>query len=111
MASEILIGRWRDMPATVVAISGPVVIQVRERGQLTIPAEMRRQAGIREGDVFSLIWVEDTLIATRKQLVVPEIAKTIEALMQEQGVTLDDLLEDLERQREIYVRERYGIQA
>lgn len=33
----------------------PVVVQVREGGQLTIPAEMRRKMGIEEGDVFSLI--------------------------------------------------------
>ena len=90
---------------------GPVVVQVRERGQFTIPAEIRRQMGIEEGDVFSLIQLGDTLIATRKRLVMPEIARAIEALMQEEGVTLGDLLDGLQEQRETYVREKYGLEA
>jgi len=48
---------------------------------------------IQDGDVFSLVWIGDTLIATRKRLVAPEVATAIEALMQEEGVTLEDLLE------------------
>ena len=85
--------------------SGPVVVQVRERGRFTIPAEICRQMGIKEGDVFSLIQLGDTLIATRKTLVAPEIAGAIEALMEEEGATLGDLLDGLEEQREAYVRE------
>jgi AbrB family looped-hinge helix DNA binding protein len=91
--------------------SRPVVVQVRERGQLTIPAQMRRQMGIEEGDVFSLIQLGNTLVATRKKLVAPEVARAIEALMEEEGVTLGDLLDDLDRQREGYVREKYGVEA
>jgi AbrB family looped-hinge helix DNA binding protein len=71
--------------------SKPVVVQVRERGQLTIPAGIRRKMGIEEGDVFSLIQVGDTLVATRKKLVAQEVATALEGLMREQGVTLADL--------------------
>ena len=99
------------MPATTVAAGRPVIVRVRERGQFTIPAAMRREMEVKDGDMFSLIRVGDTLIATRKKLMAPEIAETIAALMQAQGVTLDDLLEGLETQRDIYVRETYGIQA
>ena len=92
-------------------IGGPTVVQVRERGQFTIPADIRHEMGIKDGDVFSLIWIEDTLIATRKRLVAPEVAQAIEVLMQEEGVTLEDLLQDLEKQRERYVREKHGIET
>jgi AbrB family looped-hinge helix DNA binding protein len=99
-----------DMEKTLEA-SGPVVVQVRERGQLTIPAEIRRQMGIKDGDVFSLISLGNTLVATRKRLVAPEIARAIEALMQEEGVSLEELVEGLDEQREIYVNEKYGLDA
>jgi AbrB family looped-hinge helix DNA binding protein len=92
-------------------VRGPVVVQVRERGQLTIPAEIRRRMGIEEGDVFSLVQLGDTLVATRRELVAPDIARAIEAFMGEEGVTLGDLLGGLEKQREAYVREKYGIEA
>lgn len=91
--------------------SEPMAIQIRGRGQFTIPAEIRREMGIKDRDIFSLMRLGDTLIATRKRLVVPEIARAIEAIMQEEGVTLEDLLDGLEKQREIYVKEKYGIAA
>ncbi len=90
-------------------LGGPAIVQVRERGQFTIPAEVRRQIGIQEGDTFSLLWLDDTLIATRRRLVTPEIARAIEALMQQKGMTLEDLLEGLEEERQTYIRERYGL--
>ena len=96
------------MQGTSVVVVGPAVVQVRERGQFTIPAEMRREMKLEKGDVFSVMLLGDTLVATRKKLVAPEIAEAIEALMHDEGVTLEDLLEDLEKQREIYVREKYG---
>jgi len=96
---------------TKVKDTGPAVVQVRERGQFTIPAEIRRQMGIKEGDVFSVIQLGDTLVATRKELVAPGVAKAVEELMREEGLTLADLLEGLEKQREAYVREKYGLEA
>jgi AbrB family looped-hinge helix DNA binding protein len=90
---------------------GQIVVQVRERGQFTIPAEIRRQMGIEEGDVFSLIQLGDTLVATRKKLVAPDVARAVEELMREEGLTLADLLEGLEKQREDYAREKYGLEA
>jgi AbrB family looped-hinge helix DNA binding protein len=103
MVSEIL------MTGGNMRTGGPTVVQVRERGQFTIPAEVRREMGIQDGDLFSLLWVGETLIATRKRLVVPEIARAVEALMQREGVTLEDLLEGLEQEREACVREQYGL--
>ena len=63
----------------------PELVQLRERGQLTIPAEIRREMGVREGDVFSIVRVGDSLVVTRKRLLTPEIARKVEALMQETG--------------------------
>ena len=95
---------------TTREICEPVLVRVRERGQFTIPAEIRRQMGIEEGDVFSLVRLGDTLVATRKKLVAPKIARVIEALLEEEGVTLGDLLGGLEKQRKAYLRDKYGLE-
>lgn len=96
---------------TTREVCGPVLVRVRQRGQFTIPVEMRRQMGIEEGDVLSLIQLGNTLVATRKKLVAPEVAKAIEGLMREEGLTLGDLLDGWEKQREAYVRDEYGLEA
>jgi bifunctional DNA-binding transcriptional regulator/antitoxin component of YhaV-PrlF toxin-antitoxin module len=94
------------MSASSATLGGPVVVQLRERGQLTIPAVPRREMGLEDGDVFTLTRVGDTLVATRRRLVSAGVAEAIQALMQERDLTLDDLLADLEKQREAYVSER-----
>ena len=101
----------RGAKQTTRQVCGPMVVRVRQRGQFTIPGEIRRRMGIREGDIFSLIQLGDTLVATRKKLVAPQIAKNMAALMEEEGLTLGDLLEESKKQRERYVREKYGLGA
>jgi len=100
------------MPVQEAAfVVSPEVVQVRERGQVTIPADLRREMGLRDGDVFAVIRLGDTLILTRKKLVVPELADRIAGILAEEGVTLEDLLADLDAQRRRYTREKYGLQA
>jgi len=41
----------------------------------------------RYGDLFSLLWAGEMLIATRKRLVAPEVARAVEELMQWEGIT------------------------
>jgi len=57
------------------------------------------------------VGTEDTAVAAGKGLLVPEIARRIEAIMEEEGLTLQDLLDGLEKQREAYVREKYGLEG
>lgn len=57
------------------------------------------------------VGMEDNLIATAKRLLAPEIAKRIEALMEGEGLALEDLLDDLEKQRETYIRDKYGLES
>lgn len=84
------------------------VVQVRDRWQMTLPADIRRKIGLRKGDVFTVIQVGDTVVLARKKLVVPELADKVARILQEDGVTLDDLLADLEKQRERYYEENYA---
>jgi len=57
------------------------------------------------------VGMEDNLIATGKRVLAPEIAKRIEALMEGEGLALEDLLDDLEKQRETYIRDKYGLES
>lgn len=89
----------------------PLVVQVRQRGQMTLPAELRREMGIEEGDLFTVVPMGDSLIITRKRLVVPELIDKIVEIMKKEGVTLEDLLAGLEEQRVRYNKEKYGFEA
>ena len=83
-------------------------VQVRQRGTLTLPAEIREKYGIQPGDTFRLIDIEGTMVLTPMVAMVPELAREIERLRLESGLSIDQLLVSLREQRERYHEERYA---
>ncbi|MGI8824920.1 MAG: AbrB/MazE/SpoVT family DNA-binding domain-containing protein [Chloroflexota bacterium] len=77
-----------------------VTLQVRERGVVTLPAELREKYGIQPGDSFRLVDLDGVFVLTPMVPMVPELAREIERLRLSAGLTVDDLLEGLrERSR------------
>ena len=99
------------MGVTAVQYLPLAKVQVQERGAVTIPANIRREMAIGAGDTFTVLRVGDSIIMTRKRLQLPEITAEFEAIMREDSVTLEDLLDDLDVQRAAYVKEQYGLDA
>jgi len=83
-------------------------IQVRQRGTLTLPVELREKYGIRAGDTFRLVDLEGIMVLTHMAPMVPELAREIERMRLEAGFSMDQLLVSLREQRERYHTERHG---
>jgi len=77
-------------------------IQVRQRGTVTFPANLREKYGIREGDTFRMIDLDGIFVLTPMAPIVPELAREIEKARLEAGLSIDDLLRTLREQRETY---------
>jgi AbrB family looped-hinge helix DNA binding protein len=82
-------------------------VQVRDRGVLTLPAELREKYGIRSGDTFRLVDLDGMFVLTPMVPMVPELAREIERARIEAGLSTDDLLRSLREQRERYWREQH----
>lgn len=82
-------------------------IQVRDRGVLTLPSEVREKYGIQAGDTFRLLDLDGMFVLTPMVPMVPELAREIERLRREAGLTTEELLHSLREQRERYHREHY----
>jgi len=83
-------------------------VQVRQRGTLTLPVEIREKYGIQAGDTFRLVDLDGILVLTPMVPMVPELAREIERLRVESGLSIDQLLVSLREQRERYHEERYA---
>jgi bifunctional DNA-binding transcriptional regulator/antitoxin component of YhaV-PrlF toxin-antitoxin module len=83
-------------------------IQVRQRGTLTLPAELREKYGIRPGDTFRLVDLDGVFVLTPMVPMVPELAREIERARQEAGLSVEDMLNALREQRAQYYRENYA---
>ena len=83
-------------------------IQVRKRGVLTLPSDLRDKYTIQEGDTFRLVDVDGIFVLTPMVPMVPELAREIERIRQEAGVSMEELFQGLRQERERYSQEKYG---
>ncbi len=86
--------------------SATYTVRIRDGGQITIPQAVRENLAIRPGDLLTLAQFGDIYVLTKKELQIPKLAAEMSAIMEEEGVTLDDLLAGLEEEREAIYRER-----
>ncbi len=88
-----------------------LTIQVRERGVITLPAELREKYNIENGEIFRLVDLDGIFVFVPMVPMVPELAREIERIRLEAGLSVDELLEDLRKQRDRYNKEKHGKQA
>ena len=72
---------------------------MRKRGVVTLPASLRKKYNIKKGDSFQLVDLDGVFVMTPMTPMVPELAREIEQMRKEAGLTTDELLEGLRRQR------------
>ncbi len=83
------------------------IVQVKQQGTLTLPAELREKYGIDAGDTFRLVDLDGIFVLTPMTPVVAELAREIEQARIEAGLSMEELLDGLREQRERYYREKY----
>ena len=68
-----------------------VTIQVRGRGDVTLPASLRAKYCLEEGDLLTLVDLEGTVLLSPRLLVVPRLAAGMERLRRARKLSLRDL--------------------
>lgn len=82
-------------------------MQVRKRGVMTLPVELRQKYGIKEGDTFRVVDLDGVFVLTPMVPMVPELARALEALREAAGLDVQEMLADLQAQRERFTQETY----
>ena len=85
-----------------------MILQVRNRGAITLPKNIREKYGIKAGDAFCLVDLDGVFALTPMAPIVPELEREIEQARLEAGLSIDDLLQSLREQRQRYSQEKYG---
>lgn len=74
-------------------------IHVAKRGVITLPADVRRENQIREGQAMTLIDLDGVLILTPQELQTDRLANRLAEMWQEQGLDLETMLKTLREVR------------
>jgi AbrB family looped-hinge helix DNA binding protein len=84
------------------------VAEIKARGQLTIPKKIREMSHLEEGQIVSIIPVGDGLIVTPRRLELDEARREIRKVIKAANVTVEELLEALQEERDRLYQETYG---
>lgn len=84
------------------------LVRVQEKGQVTLPAAIRKQLGIKKGDLVAVEATADGVLITPRAVVAIRALDEIGNALREQGLTLEDMIESGKEIREELYREWYG---
>lgn len=84
-------------------------IQIRKKGSFTLPMDLRAKYGVDEGDIFTLIDMGDgSFLLTPRISQVNRLGDRVAEILDEEGVSLEDLLSTLDDERGRYYQEHYA---
>lgn len=84
-------------------------IQIRKKGSLTLPIDLRNKYKVDEGDIFSLIDLGDgSFLLTPRISQVNRLGDRIAEIIDRESLSTDDLLNALDDERERYYQEHYA---
>lgn len=85
------------------------IVQIRKKGSLTVPKEIRNKYGLNEGDVFTLIDLSDgAFMLTPRVSQVNRLGHQIAEIVNEENLSLDELLDSLDKERQNYYKDHYA---
>jgi antitoxin PrlF len=84
---------------------------VQEKGQVTIPAEIRKKLGLKKGDLVAFVETEQGVLLSPQEVIASEALDQVGRILREKGLTLEELMESGREIRGKLVEEEYGSEA
>lgn len=85
------------------------LVRVQEKGQITLPADARRRLGLKKGDLVAVLETAEGVLITPQEVVATKALDRIGAILRQQGLSLEDLIEFDREERPDLIQARYGL--
>jgi AbrB family looped-hinge helix DNA binding protein len=90
-------------------MNNPKLVRVQEKGQVTLPREIRERLGLRKGDLVAFATTEEgNILVIPQEAVAREDIAEADRLLREQGLSLDEIIDSGRQIRGQLVKEMYG---
>jgi antitoxin PrlF len=84
-------------------------VRMQEKGQVTIPQEIRKKLGLKQGDLVAVMETPDGVFITPQQVVAAKAFDRIGDILKEQGLSLEEVISSGREVRTDLLQETYGI--
>ena len=85
------------------------LVRIQEKGQVTIPTEIRKKLGLKRGDLVAVVETPEGVFITPQQVVATKALDSIGDILKEKGLSLEKLMASGREIRTDLLEETYGI--
>jgi antitoxin PrlF len=85
------------------------LVRIQEKGQVTIPIEIRKKLGLKRGDLVAMMETPDGVFITPQQVVATKALESIGNILKEKGLSLAEVISSGRELRTDLLQETYGI--
>ncbi len=84
---------------------------MQEKGQITVPTEIRKKLGLKKGDYVAFVETEHGVLIAPREVIAMEALEKLGVMLKDKGITLEELMESADEIRGVLVKEMYGLDA
>lgn len=81
-------------------------IRLRERGQLTLPKTVRQNLSVDQGDMLNLVQIGEAFLLSPQRPLLPQLSEEFSTIMEDENISLAELLQGLGEERKAIWQER-----
>lgn len=85
------------------------LVRIQEKGQVTLPADIRRRLGLKKGDLVAVEGTPEGVLITPQAVMAMKALDEIGKALRDQGLSLEELIESGREERGELLRELYSI--
>ena len=86
-----------------------LLVRVQEKGQVTIPSEIRRKLKLKKGDLVVFVETDAGVIIKPAEILVSSVLDEIGRTLEANGIDLEDLMERVRERRGELIEKEYGL--
>lgn len=87
------------------------LVRVQEKGQVTLPTEIRKKLDLKKGDLVAVMEAEDGVFISPQEIVATKALDRIGELLKAKGVSLDEMIESGRKERGNIIKKKYDLQS
>lgn len=87
------------------------LVRVQEKGQVTLPIEVRERLGLKKGDLVAVMETGEGVLITPQEIVATKALNRLGEVLKEKGLSLEELIESGREERGSIIEEQYGIRS
>ena len=84
------------------------LVRIQEKGQVTLPADVRRRLGLKKGDLVAVSATDEGVLIAPQEVLAMKTLDRIGKALKEKGLTLEELIESGREIRGQIAAEKHG---